>query len=244
MSQQTADTEVALARPAVAWLNDTGWQVYQEVETQRGGHVADIMATKNGQVWVLECKKSLGLAVMAQARYWQSYAHYVSVVVPGEKCPSKERILAIELLHHLGIGLIVVKYNWSGIPCVYENILAVLNPKATGKAILRNLNEAQKTWAEAGNAEHKRWTPFQDTSAKIKEYVEKHPGCTIDQLVTTVPTHYTRQATAKMCIAKYVRTGVIKGVRGEQVNGIWHLYPGEMLGIVSPKRKVSRKRKQ
>ena len=71
------ETEIAAA--VVRWLVDMEWTVYQEVSL--GGRVIDLVATRGPLVWAIECKVSLGLAVLEQAYGLLGYAHYVSVAV-------------------------------------------------------------------------------------------------------------------------------------------------------------------
>lgn len=73
-----------MLKPLIRWLQDDGWDVYQEVETPSG--VADIVAKmshgKLELVWVIEGKKTMGEAVLHQATHHLRHAHLVSVAVP------------------------------------------------------------------------------------------------------------------------------------------------------------------
>jgi Holliday junction resolvase len=69
----------------IDWFTERGWDVYQEVQIQSGYPVADIVAVMGLRVWVVECKTTLTLDLMAQAFHWQRYAHWVSVAVPETK---------------------------------------------------------------------------------------------------------------------------------------------------------------
>jgi hypothetical protein len=49
-------TEAELAEAVVAWLCDMGWTVYKEVLIQKSGKIADIVAVKDSEVWIVESK--------------------------------------------------------------------------------------------------------------------------------------------------------------------------------------------
>jgi hypothetical protein len=58
-------TEADLAAVVVAWLQDSGAAVYQEVEV--AGGVADIVARVGPELWIIETKLHLSLALLVQA---------------------------------------------------------------------------------------------------------------------------------------------------------------------------------
>lgn len=77
-------SEQDLAQVVVAWLEEQGWEVYQEVMAWAGGPIADIVARKDGQYWIIEVKRRLNLTVLAQAARWGEHAHMVSVALPRD----------------------------------------------------------------------------------------------------------------------------------------------------------------
>lgn len=58
-------TEQQVAEIVVAWLESLGADVYQEVECGTG--VADIVARIGAELWIVEVKTSLSLALLCQA---------------------------------------------------------------------------------------------------------------------------------------------------------------------------------
>ena len=113
----------------------------------------------------------------------------------------------------LGVGLIRVQRNeYFNEVDVEELIRPVLN-RNPGSHLKESLREAHKTFAEAGNAEKLRWSPFQQTCSDVKKYVDVHPGAALKEVIENVKTHYHSVGVAKICIAKFTEMGVIKGVR-------------------------------
>ena len=105
------ETEIAAA--VVRWLVDMEWTVYQEVSL--GGRVIDLVATRGPLVWAIECKVSLGLAVLEQAYGLLGYAHYVSVAVREPTSEDSvvrwfaEQVVAAE--HGIGVLEVGETYN-------------------------------------------------------------------------------------------------------------------------------------
>ena len=230
---QQADSEQDLARNVVAWLRDTGWDVYQEVEPSIGGGVADIVAKKGNILWVIECKLTLGLSVMRQAHHWKPYVHKASVAVPALQSPGKDRQFAQNLLQWLGLGHISIEYDFHGNPKVYEvGIVAPVDIEKGRDVFGSVLREEHKTWAEAGNAAGKKWTPFQGTLSKIRAYLETHEGADIDTILEELPTHYSSKASAKNALLKLILRRKIKDIRIEAHGKKWQLYLKPAVGIV------------
>src|SRR5262245_58424125 len=105
--------ETELAKVVVDDLRARGWKVYQEVDVR--GSACDIAAVMGTVLWAIECKVSLGVGVLAQARGWLDGANLVSVaVLPGRH--SDGRRLAEDMAKTLGIGVLEVHgpntYDW------------------------------------------------------------------------------------------------------------------------------------
>jgi hypothetical protein len=114
MAERLKETEVAAA--VVAWLEEAGWDVYQEVQVKRFGRIADIVAVMERRVWIIECKTSLSMAVIGQAYDWQESVHWVSVAVPilakrkgGYPIRGQRPRFVNRVLRDYGIGLIKVE---------------------------------------------------------------------------------------------------------------------------------------
>lgn len=207
-------SEVDLARVVIQWLTSFKWDVYQEVELRSGGPRADIVATQRGLVWIVETKLQYGLAVVDQARAWRGYAHFICVATPPY---SKHRSVLDDYLRHIGVGRLVVRNVGTDYASVTEEMHPALNRKVAGIDRWRRiLCEEHKTYAEAGNHEGRRFTPFQATCQSIRKYLTDHPGASLKDLVASIQTHYRSTTTAKTCIAKWAQAGAIEGVRVER----------------------------
>lgn len=220
-----------MAKGVIAWLQDMKWDVYQEVQVFSYGAIADIVAVFDSRTWVIETKTALSLKVMEQAYHWKHFSNLVSVAVPS----GRRRSLAFpaKVLESFGIGLlsVVETVKWvdpGTVPVwdVNEQIHPRLN-RYPGKHLKDSLSEAHKTFAEAGNADKLRWSPFQQTCLDVRKFVEKNSGVGLKEIVDNVKTHYHTVPTAKICIAKYVQMDVLKGVRSEKVGKLLKFYPTE-----------------
>lgn len=204
--------ETDVARPVVAWLQAQHWEVYQEVQLRAG--IADIVAVMDRRVWIFEAKTSLSLAVLAQADRWRPYAHWSSVVVPvrirGYDC----RQFAQNVCRDRGIGIIEVypRQEWHD---PFELVAASLNRKALATGILKSLREQHKTYAEAGSANGRHWTPFKQTCRDVLVYVYDHPGCILKELIDKVSTHYASKSGARASLSHWAQAGKIPGIRTE-----------------------------
>ena len=145
------------------------------------------------------------------------YANYVSIAIPGER--RKKGSLFYEMAcRQFGIGCLKVFSN-----CVRETVRPKINRIPKWANISIHLTEQQKTFAEAGNNKGQRWTPFQQTAQNIYDYLHQHPGATLKQVIDNVDHHYQTSATAKSCIALWIRKGIIQ-VRQEREGKTFKLY--------------------
>ena len=232
-------TEEELAAVVIAWLEDMRWDVYQEVQVYSG--VADIVAVNGAVVWIVECKKTLSLALLYQAWNWNGYGNYVSVAVPrGDpyRRQPKGRHAAKMFLREHGIGLLTVgKNTWSEIEnpfFVGEEIKPKLSRSQLVQRVRDVLHPEQKTYAKAGNPNGKRFTAFQATVMNLKDAVQKEPGITLGALIEKVSHHYATPASAKSCIPGYIYSGVITGLRLERDGRQLKVYPEEARDADTP----------
>jgi len=214
------ETEVAAA--IVDWLRVQHWEVYQEVTYC--GDIADIVAVQGPAIWVVECKTTLGLDVIAQAWRWIHYAHLVSV---GTTAPQKLRrcdSFVRHILREHGIGLLQTHDGYDG-SLVVDNTEdpPISRPRFPG---LRDaLKEEQKSFAPAGNANGSRWTPFQATCRAVLEYVNENPGVTFKELIKAIDHHYASDNSAKVSLRHWIEQGVVKGVESRLEGRALHVYP-------------------
>ncbi len=225
-------TETDLARPVVAWLREMGWEVYQEVQVHSYGRIADIVATRGPVVWVIECKRRLGLVVVGQAEFWKHLANRVSVATA-----SHPDTLMRQFLRVVGVGALTVTQTSEyddgpdrhltrrNVFEIEETVLSPIWRKAKAKSIRSALTEAHKTYAEAGNNLGRRYSPFKGTCASVRRAVKEHPGITMKELIDRVIHHYGNAATARGCIAGWAKLGKIEGVRVEYEGRKIRLFP-------------------
>ncbi len=204
-------TEQDLANHIIKWLEEKSWTIYQEVCSGALNPIADIVAVKNGLTWIIECKKSYGIAVLDQACFWlgRFSANYISVAVLRAK---RKKSSAAWFFHrNLGIGLMNTDAN--GYVTVNYEPKLIRTKKNAGWNIKNMLREEHKHYAEAGGKGGGYFTPFRKTSRDIVEHVKKNPGTTIKEMIDDVgKCHWVSDQTAKSCIAKYIREDIIKGI--------------------------------
>ena len=93
--------ETEVAKHTVEFLQCDKWDVYQEVQFGQAERIPDIIGVRNKIVWIVECKSSLNFDVIAQARHWRYWVHYVSVAVPSSnRATNRGRDLAMEYLEN------------------------------------------------------------------------------------------------------------------------------------------------
>ncbi len=152
--------ESDLAKQLIESFDGTGYEIYQEVETPMG--IADIVLKYSNFIWSIEVKTSLSLAVIAQARNNLRYFNFSSICVPRPRFGySNGSQFAHEICRHYGIGIFKIRYG------EVTEVKAKFQRKALTKSI--SLHDVQKTFAEAGNSEGRRWTPFQQTVSVLEK---------------------------------------------------------------------------
>jgi hypothetical protein len=217
-------TETELAAPLVAYLRDMGWTVYQEVKVK--GPRADIVAVRGQLVYVIECKLSLSLAVLDQAANWLWQANYVSVAVPYRRSPGRA---AQTVLNTWGVGCCTISQpirpEYGGISFITK---PKLNRKACPQTLLGCLSDKQQDYAEAGNADGKFWSPFNETCENVRRYVTNHPGCSIGDVIKGLDKHhYAGDSTAKSSLLAWAKLGKLRGVEARADGKRWQLFVKE-----------------
>ena len=220
--------ETELAKSVIVWLKAQHWEVYQEVQPTSCARVADIVAVSGRLVWIIECKTSLSLALLEQSIEWRGYAHYISVAVPYPKRSCAGHRVADMFLRQHGIGKIETgKYGWSSSGGVDQDIPARLNRKLV-RDIKKDLCEKHKTYAEAGNADGRRWTPFKNTVNELNAVVRDNPGICLKDAIDKTRHHYASDSGARASISQYLQTPnqtIIPGVMCKKEGRFLRLYP-------------------
>lgn len=97
--------EVDVAKPIEIYLENLGYKVRSEVKG------CDITAVKDGELLVIECKKSFSIKLIYQAIDRQEFCDNVYVALPiisGKAIPNRKHLM--RLLKRLEVGLITVTF--------------------------------------------------------------------------------------------------------------------------------------
>lgn len=197
-----------MAEKVVEYLREWKWEVYQEVDC--GGNVADIVAMQGPIAWVIETKLSFSLDLIGQARDWKGFANRISVATPMLKRGGnyKRNVVVKEMMAYYGFGQLVVTDRQ---PHVRETVGPRTHRKLIDNRVRDSLHEAQKTFAKAGT-QGGRWTPFKQTCIHIRQVVARQPGIGLKELIDTIDHHYSKDSSARACISRLARQGVIEGI--------------------------------
>jgi hypothetical protein len=194
-------TEVELAAQVVAWLAGRGWTVHQEVEMGRGGPRCDLVAVRGRTVWAIECKTGVGLSVLEQAHQWLRHAHRVSVATRRTR-----NAFAARVLRDYGVG-------WLTVGSRVRAVVAPAERRRISDRLIASLADEQRTFAPAGNAAARFWSPWKATVAEVQAWAAAHPAGTFADLVRGIRHHYRTAATARSCLRRHLEEGLVSGVR-------------------------------
>lgn len=216
MAKRSRESEQSVAEVVVAHLEALGADVYQEVEV-RGG-VADIVARVGAELWIVEVKTSLSLALLVQALDRRRLAHRIYIAAPYSRT---HRDVA-DICAELGIGLIKVRAGdpdsrWSS---EWPNVMTVVESRRWNRRpveLAAKLRPEHKTHAKAGAVgAGGRWTPFRDTCEQIARVVTDTPGITLKDAIGRIKHHYSSRSSAVSSIAHWAGRGKVPGVRLER----------------------------
>jgi hypothetical protein len=219
-------TEAELAAHVVAWLQEQRWTVHEEVYC---GAVADIVAVMGRRIWVIEVKRTMGLAVMAQADNWRRWVHWVSVATPTRKRYPTHYGFERSILADRGIGHLEVDERYGDISIRREaEMLRRPDPHWLAKmreALVPGNAAGSPDGARAGAAHGGYWTPWKETCRSIRRKVAKRPGVTLKELLDAGNGyHYSSIASARSALSTQLREGAIPGVRVEKHGLGLHLF--------------------
>jgi hypothetical protein len=203
-------TEVKLGEVVVAHLRALGAEVYQEVDVPGG--VADIVVRVGAELWIIELKTSLSLALILQAMDRRRLAHRVFIAAPRTRNMSGVAAVCREL----GLGLLRVEMTDRSI----DRGNALVSEEVPSRrwntrpvALAATLTEEHKTHAKAGAVgAGGRWTPFRRTCEQLAHAVERTPGITLKAAIEDVKHHYQSAAGARASLAVWIKAGKVPGV--------------------------------
>ena len=175
------------------------------------GKVADIVAVKDEKVWVIECKCSFGLQVLAQADYWRHYADYLSIATPSRN----HGRLDSRVVTFLNMGWIETEHGceWRNEDkYVAKEIIKAVHVPRQGEYIKNCLRKQHKDWAKAGNADGKKFSSFQYTKQMMIDYLKKNPRSDMKTIVKNINHHYHSDNAAIGSLRQWINKGIIPEV--------------------------------
>jgi len=200
-------SEQEIGAKAVAWLQDRGWDVYQEVETGNGR--PDIVGVREPATCIIECKVAFGISVIEQAARW---VHRVSFVWIASGVPSG---FGLKICGMFGIGVLGIEENVHEIK--HPEFQHVINIYSKGQKydIRRYLNQKQKTCLPAGSCGGGYYTEFKETVEQLKTAIRNTPGIKMMDAIKEIKHHYRTDSTARVNIYQRIRQHIVKGIRIE-----------------------------
>lgn len=207
-------SEEDLAAVVVAWLEAMGADIYQEVEILSRGIRADIVARVRAELWIVETKTSVSLALIEQAMERRRYAHRVYIAAPAYKARA-----GVGLCREIGIGVLDVKLGDPGSKWDLPNVRELAPSRRWNSRPVKlaaQLRPEHKTSARAGAPTGGHWTPFRATCEELVRAVRAAgaDGITIKDAIATKH-HYASVAGARSSLATWIRDGRLAGVRLE-----------------------------
>ncbi len=203
-------TEIELAKEVITYLENDGWDVYQEVPIGRGGEkVADIVAKRGRVIWIIETKTSFTVDVISQAYWWHNHAHFVSVAV-ASMSDNKVGKFKKDICQTYGIGVIVWEQT-KLYSCIKEHVRPKLNRHAL-TTIDKYLTPDMKTFCPAGaQSDRHRLTPFRITVRELISIVSAQPGIALKDAINLLKkSHYASRQSAVASIKELIDNGTIK----------------------------------
>lgn len=194
-------TERDLAKALITYLVKKGWpQPYQEVKYRSG--TADVVVDRDGHGWVIECKKSLSLAVLGQAYKWQHDNRFVSVAVCAAKRNASGRNFARAMCRKFGIGLIEVDHHGYAREGIHPQDQR--RAKTAIGDILQSCRKEHLTFCEAGST-HGAFTAFKATIISVKQFLAGHGPATMDEILANIKHHYKNTSSARQSLGKWLQ---------------------------------------
>jgi len=207
----------------VVWLRGLGFETYHEVAgiPGRGASRADIVAVREGRVWVVECKLRLSWDAIGQAIEWRHYAHRVSVATAlgphgighGAACAC---------LNAVGLG-------WLRVSCgeVFVETSAE-RPRFGRVGLLLDALRPEQQASAPGQASTAGgyWTPGDEARSRIAAAVAAEPGVLVRRALQQAGIVCPDAATRREWRAALLR-GLVDGVRAEREGRTLRLWPAE-----------------
>lgn len=195
--------ETAVAAAVVAWLEQLGADVYQEV-----GDIDIVADGVDGELWVVETKVSPSLAVLTQAM---------------KRTPDASRVIVATtytagffdfqtICGALGLGLLRVdvadEYHTERVTS--HGLGKVWNTTPT--ALRAELRPEHKTHARAGTNRGGSFTRFRQTCTDLSAAARAEPGITLNAAIAKTKHHYAHAASARQHLTDAIERGLLPGI--------------------------------
>lgn len=216
--QKPFNTEADLATLVSDWIQAQGWTAHHEVTWSGGASRADIVGALGPRLWVIECKMSLGLSVLAQAQAWRRYGHMVSVAVPTAKS-SKARTFALTVADRFGIGVLAAEPGVAGYfgPQVKTLVHPAMNRRPLFSGELRKLLHQDQLTTLPGQQGGDYSTPFRRTCRALQDIIRGAGGkVLVREAMQSLVHHYASDRSARSSLVTLADRGVIKDVTMER----------------------------
>lgn len=151
----------------------------------------------------VEVKTSLNFKVIQQAYFNIICCNYSYIAIPEPK----EIHFGFEICKMLGIGVLLYseKYNQ-----VTQRIAPKLNRHVRKIETPPIIHKEAIPGTKSG--EHGIKSPFGISVSNIERYIKHHEGCTIKEAIENTLWHWSSMSSAKSCMVKYIKNGVIKTI--------------------------------
>jgi hypothetical protein len=137
---------------------------------------------------------------------------------------SSQRAFAARVARTYGVGILEVGSQVGGLG-VREEARPELNRKAGVDWLRGRLRPEHKTFAEAGNAQGKAWTPFQATCRALQELAASNKNLMLKAAIDQIDHHYASNSSARSSLKKWIDKGVVPGIalerRGRGLYVVW-----------------------
>ena len=220
--------EAELATHVIEWLRSNGWAVHQEVMLSYSGRTADVIAEKDGKLWIVECKNTFSDSVLEQCYMHMPYCHYVSAAVPGydrtvyRRSSSQGRASMVKkhFLKYNGIGLIRVNKISKGahvdeeLSPEYQRLFKKLDP---AKRFINRIKRIKEKFhilhknATAGG-QGGQVTDYTITMYKVRKYLKENGPTDPLTVAKNIEHHYSSNSSCKQGILKGISYGWVPGI--------------------------------
>lgn len=151
----------------------------------------------------VEVKTSLNFKVIQQAYQNIQCCNYSYIAVPKPK----EIHFGFKICEMLGVGVLLYNEEYNH---VSQRIAPKLNRHVRNIKIPSAIHKEAIPGTKSG--EHGIKSPFMLSVMNIEDYVKHHEGCTIKEAISNTSWHWYNMASAKSCIANYIKNGIIKTI--------------------------------